>query len=145
MVSYRYAGFWVRTWATLIDTLLLLVVLVPLMFSVYGESYWQDVTPVLGLWDVVLNYLLPAVVVIIFWTYKSATPGKMAFRLMVVDAASGGPATTRQLVGRYLAYYVSILPLFLGLVWIAFDPRKQAWHDKLAGTVVIYQPEAEER
>jgi uncharacterized RDD family membrane protein YckC len=25
----------------------------------------------------------------------------------------------------------------LGFIWIAFDKRKQGWHDKLAGTVVI--------
>jgi uncharacterized RDD family membrane protein YckC len=25
----------------------------------------------------------------------------------------------------------------MGLLWVAFDPRKQGWHDKLAGTVVI--------
>ena len=38
---------------------------------------------------------------------------------------------------RYLGYYVSIIPLFLGLIAVAFDPRKQGWHDKLAGTVVV--------
>jgi uncharacterized RDD family membrane protein YckC len=27
--------------------------------------------------------------------------------------------------------------LLLGLVWVAFDPRKQGWHDKIAGTVVV--------
>ncbi|MDH4312499.1 MAG: RDD family protein, partial [Gammaproteobacteria bacterium] len=36
-----------------------------------------------------------------------------------------------------LGYYVSMLPLMAGIVWVAFDPRKQGWHDKLAGTVVV--------
>ena len=31
----------------------------------------------------------------------------------------------------------SALPLLLGLIWVALDPRKQGWHDKLAGTVVV--------
>ena len=55
----------------------------------------------------------------------------------IVDAASGGKPSTRQLVVRYLGYYVSIIPLFMGLFWVAFDRRKQGWHDKLAGTVVV--------
>jgi uncharacterized RDD family membrane protein YckC len=42
-----------------------------------------------------------------------------------------------QSVGRYFAYLVSIIPLCLGFAWIAFDARKQGWHDKLAGSVVV--------
>jgi uncharacterized RDD family membrane protein YckC len=30
-----------------------------------------------------------------------------------------------------------MLPLMIGFIWVAFDPRKQGWHDKLAGTVVV--------
>lgn len=41
------------------------------------------------------------------------------------------------LIGRYLAYYVSLIPFGLGFIWVAFDGRKQGWHDKLAGTVVV--------
>jgi uncharacterized RDD family membrane protein YckC len=38
---------------------------------------------------------------------------------------------------RYLAYFVSIIPLFLGVLWVAWDKKKQGWHDKLANTVVV--------
>ncbi|MBX3651771.1 MAG: RDD family protein [Burkholderiales bacterium] len=34
-------------------------------------------------------------------------------------------------------YIASALPLFLGFIWVGIDKRKQGWHDKLAGTVVI--------
>lgn len=57
--------------------------------------------------------------------------------LRVVDAESGGPLTLGQGVGRYFAYFVSTIPLGLGFLWVAFDKRKQGWHDKLAHTVVI--------
>jgi uncharacterized RDD family membrane protein YckC len=30
-----------------------------------------------------------------------------------------------------------MLPLFIGILWVAFDSRKQGWHDKIAGTVVV--------
>jgi len=49
-----------------------------------------------------------------------------------------GQPSTGKLIGRYFAYLVSIIPIFLGFLWIAVDKRKQGWHDKLAGTVVIY-------
>ncbi|MDQ7084304.1 MAG: RDD family protein [Sulfurovum sp.] len=84
-----------------------------------------------------MNYILPAIVVIIFWVYKSATPGKMALKLTIVDAKTGKNASTGQLIGRYLGYYVSIIPLCLGIIWVGIDKRKQGWHDKLAGTVVL--------
>ncbi len=58
----------------------------------------------------------------------------------IVDAKTGQPASTGQLIGRYFAYIVSTLPLMLGFIWIAFDPRKQGWHDKLAGTIVVREP-----
>jgi uncharacterized RDD family membrane protein YckC len=61
----------------------------------------------------------------------------MAISARIVDARTGAPASTRQLVIRYLGYYVSTIPLGLGLLWVAFDPRKQGWHDKMAGTVVV--------
>jgi uncharacterized RDD family membrane protein YckC len=38
---------------------------------------------------------------------------------------------------RYLGTLVSIYVLYIGLIWAAFDARKQGWHDKIAGTVAI--------
>jgi uncharacterized RDD family membrane protein YckC len=84
-----------------------------------------------------LNSLAPAVAAVAFWVYRSATPGKMLLKLKIVDADSGGKPTTGHLIGRYLGYYVSTLPLLLGLIWVAFDKRKQGWHDKLASTAVV--------
>jgi uncharacterized RDD family membrane protein YckC len=75
--------------------------------------------------------------VVLFWMYRQATPGKMAISARIVDAQTGGRPSNAQLIGRYFAYYLSMLPFCLGFVWVAFDPRKQGWHDKLAGTVVV--------
>jgi uncharacterized RDD family membrane protein YckC len=38
---------------------------------------------------------------------------------------------------RYAGYFVALLPVGLGILWVAFDARKQGWHDKLAKTVVV--------
>jgi len=133
----EYAGFWIRVGASLIDTVLILIIISPILSAIYGPKYWMDSSWVRGFWDLILSYFLPAVGVIIFWVYKSATPGKMATKLTIVDAKTGNKPTTGQFVIRYLGYYVSTIPLLLGLIWVGIDKRKQGWHDKLAGTVVL--------
>jgi uncharacterized RDD family membrane protein YckC len=133
----EYVGFWARVGAALIDSVLLLAIITPLLYWFYGPGYFLEGDAVHGLADVLLNWALPAVAVIVFWVYRQATPGKMVIKARIVDADSAGPPSTGQLVGRYFAYYISIIPLCLGLFWVAFDARKQGWHDKLARTVVV--------
>jgi len=135
--EFEYVGFWLRVGASLIDTVLVTLICVPLITAIYGWNYWSSDTLVKGPADLLINWVLPAIAVVLFWIYRQATPGKMAISAQIVDAASGGKPSTRQLVVRYLGYYVSIIPLFMGLFWVAFDRRKQGWHDKLAGTVVV--------
>jgi uncharacterized RDD family membrane protein YckC len=59
------------------------------------------------------------------------------FFVKMVDADTGNTLSKGQAIGRYLAYYLALIPFGLGFLWVAFDKRKQGWHDKLAGTVVI--------
>lgn len=133
----EYAGFWSRVLASLIDSVLVCIVVLPILLSVYGTEYFEFGRVIAGPLDFLLTWVLPAIAVVLFWVYKEATPGKMALGMRVVDATSGGPASTAQYVGRYFGYFVSILPLCLGLLWVGWDARKQGWHDKLAGTVVV--------
>ena len=120
--------------------LILLVVIVPLLLSIYGRDYMaraQD-SGVAGFWDFLIQVVLPAAATILFWKYRGATPGKMAISARIVDARTGQAPSTGQLIGRYLSYIVSSVPLGLGFIWIGIDRRKQGFHDKLAGTVVVY-------
>jgi uncharacterized RDD family membrane protein YckC len=133
----KYVGFWIRTLAAVIDSILILVLTLPILFAVYGSGYWLSDDFVQGYWDVIINYVFPAIVIIIFWIYKSATPGKILLELTIVDAVTLEKPSTKQFIIRYLGYYVSAIPLLLGIIWVGFDKRKQGWHDKIAGTVVI--------
>jgi uncharacterized RDD family membrane protein YckC len=133
----EYAGFWIRLGATIVDTILLMLVSFPLLWGIYGDEYFNANAEVAGVADVLISWVFPAVAIILFWIYKSATPGKMAFKLRIVDARSGDKPSMGQFIGRYLGYWVSGFALGLGLLWVAFDRRKQSWHDKLAGTVVV--------
>jgi uncharacterized RDD family membrane protein YckC len=133
----EYVGFWPRLGASIIDTVLVAMVIYPLLYALYGKEYFASEHLVAGVGDFILSHVFPAIAIIVFWYYKSASPGKMVIHAKIVDAKTGGHPSTWQLIGRYLAYYVSTIPLCLGFLWIAWDPRKQGWHDKLAGTVVV--------
>lgn len=135
--NIQYAGFWRRFLATLIDSLIIMVIIVPILLSIYDDAYLYSDAVIQGPADFFIGYLLPAIAVILFWVYKSATPGKMVISAKICDARSGGRPSTGQCIGRYLAYIISTLPLCLGFIWVAFDKRKQGWHDKIAGTVVV--------
>jgi uncharacterized RDD family membrane protein YckC len=152
--DFEYVGFWSRAFASLIDTVLSAVIVWPLVTAIYGQEQQLDsellngstdtlISMLLssmapkGPMDFLVSWILPAVAIIAFWVARQATPGKMAIHARIVDAETLGKPTSGQLIGRYLAYYVSILPLCLGFFWVGWDPRKQGWHDKLAGTLVI--------
>ena len=137
MENYEYAGFWIRVGAALIDTILLLIVIGIPLTLIYGSGYWNGEILIQGPWDALLNYLLPFAATIWFWTRFCATPGKMALKLKVLDAKTGEKPKIGQSVVRYFGYFLSMIPLFLGLIWVGIDKRKQGFHDKLAGTIVV--------
>lgn len=71
-----------------------------------------------------------------FWLLAGRTPGKQAMGLLVVRT-DGQRIRLGGALLRWLGYYVSGI-LLLGYLWVLVDDRRQAFHDKLAGTVVVY-------
>jgi uncharacterized RDD family membrane protein YckC len=137
MDNYQYAGFWIRFGAVLIDTLILMLIISVPLTLIYGANYWSGEQLVQGVWDLLLSFVLPIAATIWFWVRFSATPGKMALKLKVLDAKTGKKPSMGQSCIRYVGYYVSLLPLMLGFIWTGVDKRKQGFHDKLACTVVV--------
>ena len=141
--SLEYVGFWIRTQATIVDTILMIIITLPLQILVFGMDYFdiekmQKVTDSVQLtFNVLISWILPLFLVLYFWSKKQATPGKMAYKATIVDAKTGAPMTLNQSILRYFGYFISVFPFGLGILWVAFDLKKQGWHDKLAGTVVI--------
>lgn len=72
-----------------------------------------------------------------FWTSTGQTPGKMAMGLKVVSAETGELLDTGGAAIRYVGYIVSGIPFALGYLWVIWDPKHEAWHDKIARTKVI--------
>lgn len=143
----HYAGFWRRLGATLIDTLLLLSISFVLLYLAYGSNYFasaherQGLFNYYGVTDFLINQVLPLIAAVYLWVRFRGTPGKRLLDCQVVDADSGEALSVKQAVLRYFAYLVSILPLCLGFLWIAWDKRKQGFHDKIARSVVLYLPD----
>lgn len=133
--SIRYAGFWVRVGASVLDTVCLLPVLIGLALLVgpatsgssFEQLWWEHLMP---------NALVLAIT-LSFWLRWGATPGKLILGLRIVQADTLDTPTMKQFLLRYLGYIPASLPLLLGLLWVGWDDRKQGWHDKLAGTIVI--------
>jgi uncharacterized RDD family membrane protein YckC len=150
MTEERFGGFWRRAVAYGIDKAILqifYVLLFLLEFLIHGadESMhrWMDMDghggfPGMGV--IALYYLAALFLDMIYftWFHGSAgrTPGKMLLGLRVVQA-TGEPMTFGLAFLRWVGYIVSKIVLYLGFFWIAFDRRKQGWHDKIAGTLVV--------
>ena len=140
--TLRYAGFWRRYAALALDCVWMLPVLWLQHWATYtGTPYSRATAPAgssLLLLDLLGQVLVTVGLVVLFWTVKGATPGKMVLGLKIVDARTGGPITFWQSLGRYLGYFPSTVVFGLGYLWACWDPRKQAWHDKMAKTVVVH-------
>jgi uncharacterized RDD family membrane protein YckC len=73
------------------------------------------------------------------WTLVGFTPGKAILGLKV-QRQTGGKISFGRALLRFFGYWISALPVFLGFLWIIWDPKRQGWHDKIAGTNVLYTP-----
>lgn len=128
------ASPWRRLLASLIDGL----ILVPLSFLLMTLAGINPLTAsTTFLQDFLFNWLPSWAYYVIFTALYGATPGKMALGLRVVRT-DGQPvdwltAFMREVIGKTL----STLPLLLGYLWAFFHPRRQAWHDLIADTVVV--------
>ena len=132
--KYEYAGFWIRLGASIIDNLIIMVALVPIgMLMGWNSMYSSEMTSTADwLWQILM-----AAFCVFCWVKFAGTPGKRLLRLKVLDERTGENVTVGQGIIRYIGYFPAVLVLFIGLIWVAFDPKKQGWHDKMAKTVVV--------
>jgi len=115
------AGFWVRMAALLLDALLV-GILIDLLHHLFN-----------------LELLVLAVYGAAMWRLRGSTIGGIVFDLQVVRQ-DGREIDWATAIVRALACFLSLAAAGLGFIWIAFDDGKQAWHDKIAGTVVVRVP-----
>ena len=138
-------GFWIRTVAYLIDTVILYLLAIILTVvgiialgmasSGLGELDEERIVGLMG-----PLYLFNTIITIFYFTYFHGsigqTPGKMLCRLKVVRVNGESMGYGRAFL-RWIGYLPSSLIFCLGFLWAAGDKHKQGWHDKIAGTYVI--------
>jgi uncharacterized RDD family membrane protein YckC len=112
------AGFWVRMGALFLD--ILLVGFALSLIRPFGDFH----IVVLAIYGAVM------------WKLRGTTVGGIVFDLHVVRI-DGRPVDWETAIVRALGCFLSLCVVFLGFIWIAFDDNNQAWHDKIAGTVVV--------
>ena len=121
--SLPRAGFWLRMGALLID-----IVLVGIVSSLLHRGEGGH-----------LMLLLLAAYAAVMWKLRGTTIGGIVCNLQVARL-DGRPLDWATSIVRALGCLLSMVAAGLGFFWIAFDPEKQAWHDKIAGTVVVRAP-----
>jgi uncharacterized RDD family membrane protein YckC len=145
----RYAGFWIRFVARVIDGIILMVVgfiiNLPIQMALgFSASRVGDVSTALPMMlgtigiSLAINIFLSAAYEIYFLSTRSATIGKLALGLKVIRA-DGGSLTTGQATGRFFAYLLdAYFTLTIGFIIAGFDSEKRALHDRICDTRVIY-------
>jgi uncharacterized RDD family membrane protein YckC len=141
-----YGGFWIRTLAYLIDAVVLVVVTLGISYATGIEFldvttqefqseefrsirvFWSP-TPIA--WLVIFGYFVGP------WILFGRTLGMAPFGLRILRSTDGSRLRPGRAVVRFLGLLLSFFALFIGVIWVAADSRKQGWHDKLAGTVVV--------
>lgn len=133
--EYEYAGFWIRFLAHIIDSLIMTPIFVVLgvIAAMTGVPLEESSVGILDLVVLVLTFVF----YIGCWVKFAGTPGKRILKLKILDADTGENLTAGKALIRYLMYLVSYLLLCIGLIWAAFDKKKQGWHDKVANSVVV--------
>lgn len=142
----KYAGFWVRFAAWIIDMIVLSLTNALVSFLLLGSVVMNN-EAVLENPDGFINkmYIYYGIELVIYWLYYAfqdssvyqATLGKRALGLKVINE-QGERLSFANATGRYFSTILSAFTLCIGYIMIAFDSRKQALHDKLASTFVVH-------
>ena len=129
-VTGAKAGFWIRVVAFIIDSIIVgvvnAIIAAILNSSTTGRSGIQT--------------LLGIIYFTYFWSSASPWPGQTVGDKLLnlrVIRTDGSDLTIVQALIRYVGLFISFIVIFIGVIWVAFDPNKQGWHDKIAGTYVI--------
>lgn len=142
--NYSYGGFWIRFVAYIIDQLIIYFVFTLLLAIFTGDPFYQYRIEPLALDSDYWSMTFASIILQVMYyagmesSSKQATVGKMAMGVKVMNA-QGDRITLLNAIGRYFAKILSALPLLFGYIMAGFDSRKQALHDKLANTFVVYE------
>ena len=161
MNEVRYAGFWIRFLASLLDTLFLALPVAIVIyflsdgnwfdFSQYqqniqmalsGNTHALDLQPQKSLkWEFTFEISVLLVTMLFWKQWRGATLGKKFVHIKIVDASTLQDIDNKQAITRSFGYIASTFAFLMGFIMVAFREDKRGLHDLLAGTVVVYEEE----
>lgn len=143
----KYAGFWIRLVADILDSILLTLTSWMVEYFILGMVYWigRFTAPFSDAFNAftlqLLNigiYFCIALPYYVIGHYRwGTTLGKKPLKIYVINAHDQASITLRQSVIRFFAYGLSYALFLCGFIMAAFQPEKRALHDLLAGTMSI--------
>jgi uncharacterized RDD family membrane protein YckC len=89
-----------------------------------------------------LGFMLGCAIFVLFWALVGQTPG-MRFLSIRLEASGTNEIGFRRAIARLLAALVALLPAGLGFLAILVSPERRGWHDRIAGTTVVYDTRTE--
>jgi uncharacterized RDD family membrane protein YckC len=160
--GWEYAGFWIRATAYIIDWIILGFITLVLWFVVIavagaigigaaatsgvgadGTLTESEVAVIgVGIFVAVMVLAFLALVAtvlyfVLFWVKRGGTLGQTLLGMRVARETDGAPIGWGAAIVRYVMMLISFWIFNLGVIWVAFEPRKRGWHDMVAGTVVV--------
>jgi len=134
----NYAGFWIRAGAKFLDGIIVGIFSIPLSYAIRGSL----TAPPTNIPRMVFSNLVGVILAMCYYTFfvgkYGATPGKMAAKLMVVNA-DGSKVSYAKALGRYFAadWVSGCFTLCIGYMMAGWDDEKRALHDRMCSTRVI--------
>lgn len=138
----RAAGFVTRLFAYVLDIVVVAGIVaiggwIAVLIDTIIERVGLDPRFDLGTLYVVLIPFIIGLYFVMFWSLTGRTIGKWFMGLKVVTA-DGRPPTIGRAILRYIGYGLSAIAFWVGYVWVVIDDERQAWHDHMARTWVVY-------
>lgn len=137
--STDYAGFFRRTAALLFDVLLLILLLFVLLFAAALHTGEEELPSKTAVFCTAATLVCWVVYMLGMRMLERGTLGYRLMRIRYQSVVDGRPPLLARAYRSTLAFVFmfAFLALFLDHLWILFDERKQAWHDKMSGFYVI--------
>ena len=132
------AGFWIRLFATVIDSALILVLSLPFIFYHFGSfGLFLDFSRDYSSFDAWHDILRSFVTMYLWVVWDGKTPGKALLGIHIVKI-DNTPIGWKEAILRYIGYIVNVLTLFIGFLMIAARRDKRGLHDLIAKTKVTH-------
>ncbi len=132
-MKVHFAGFWARFVALIIDDILIVIVYF-LLISSLGYAF-DDIGAIIGY----LLFLTAHFGYFVVFQHKyGQTIGKKAMHIKVIAKNGQTPSMLTLFLREYIGKAISGIILNIGYLWVIWDKWKQALHDVIAGTYVIY-------